>query len=176
MASVRLSVFNDSTFNMSNALSEARDLGASSRSMLESCLQFKRAEEVFPDFHTSLFTNISPYNIAANPDIPEYTFWKVLRHMATSPELVRGIFVKLDPNRRGQFSVYVTKGETLSGSSEEKKLEVEIDTIIPVIKVGENKWKPAFCQIVGNDIWPLLFEKAIMKCFKSMNILMSRLC
>lgn len=175
MASVRLSVFNDSTFNMQNALSEARDLGATSRSMLERCLHFKRAEEVFPDFHTSLFTNISPYDIAPNPDIPEYTFWKVLRHLATAPELVRSIFVKLDPNRRGQFSVYVTKEETSGSSTEEKKIEVEIDTVIPVIKIGENQWKPAFCQIVGNDIWPLLFEKAIMKCFKSMNILMSKL-
>lgn len=175
MASIRLSVFNDSTFNLQNAISDAREVGSSSRSLLERCLQFKRAEELFPDFQSHLFTNISPDAIQPNPDIREYNFWRILKHLATAPELVRSLFVKLDDNRRGQFSVYVTKEDRDTLKAEDKKTEIEIDTMIPVIKIGENQYKPAFCQIVGKDIWPLLFEKAVMKAFRSLSLMMCRL-
>ena len=173
MSALRLSVFNDSTFNIQHAISEAREVGASSRSLLERCLQFKRAEEIYPNFQANLFTNISPNAIMPNHDIREYTFWRILKHLATTPELVRSLFVKLDDNRRGQFSVYVTKEERGALRAEDKKMEIEIDTVIPVIKIGENQYKPAFCQIQGNDIWPLLFEKAVMKAFRSLSLMMS---
>lgn len=174
MASIRLSVFNDSTFNLQNAVSEAREVGASSRSLLERSLQFRRAEEIYPNFQANLFTNINPHAIQPNPLIREYTFWRVLKHLATAPELVRSLFVKLDDNRRGQFSVYVTREDRAAQRAEDKKTEIEIDTVIPVIKIGENQYQPAFCQIVGNDIWPLLFEKAVMKAFRSLSLMMSK--
>lgn len=174
MSSLRLSVFNDSTFNLQTAVSEAREVGASSRSLLERSLQFRRAEEIYPNFQANLFTNISPNAIQPNPLIREYTFWRVLKHLATAPELVRSLFVKLDDNRRGQFSVYVTKEDRGVQKAEDKKAEIEIDTVIPVIKVGENQYQPAFCQISGNDIWPLLFEKAVIKAFRSLSIMMCK--
>lgn len=163
--SLRLSVFNDHSFDIRKAIEENKDLASSSKQHLSGGLVIKRAEEVFPNFEQSLLRGISSEAINPNPSIPEYTFWKVIKHLASTPQLVKRLFVMKDEEKRRRYSLYI--------GTAEKKVEIEIDTSLPFFQLPNGSLEPAFCQINNGDIWPLLFEKACVKAL-GMNILFTK--
>ena len=159
-----MSVFSDVNFKTASLLNDIRDIGITTRDTLTSKLQWKRADEVVPGFQKFIGTQIHPDAIGPNPSLPDYTFWKVLKHMASSPELVRSLFVIRNEDNRGKYSMYVGVGD--------EKQEIEIDTNIPVLVGMDGKPSPGFCTITNNDIWPILFEKAVLKAYGTASILM----
>lgn len=161
MSNFRQSVFNDHSFNPNLLTADLRTVDARTRDLLNRSVQWTRAEEIYGNFGPNLFREIDPKVIGPSTNIPEYTFWKVLRHMASHPELVRSVFVIRDEERSGRYSMYVWKDNS--------RVEVEIDTVIPTIN-GQH----AFCQVTSSDIWPILFEKAVVKAYGSLAILFGR--
>ena len=89
MSSLRLSVYTDSTFNANQALGDLNEVPQASKDYILSQVKWIRAEEVIPNFRQYFLKQIDPKCIRGNPDIPDYTFWKVIKHLASSPDLVR---------------------------------------------------------------------------------------
>lgn len=155
--SIRLSVFQDASFNFQNLQHSTIGLSPQSVGHIQK-VELVNAEEVLPDFRQSFLTDFDPDKIGPNPAIPEYTFWRVLKHLASAPELVKSMFVVKDEERRGKYSLYLNNG----GPTPK---EVEIDTRIPIIKQLAGKPLQAFTSVNSADLWPLFIEKAIIKEF-----------
>lgn len=156
MASFRSQVYSDASFNPGNSLGDLRDLPPQSKEYILSNVTWHRVEEVMPNFGNSFLKHFDPDAIRGNPSLPNYTFWRVLKHLASFPELVRSLFVVCNEDNRGRFLVYV-------GNGPDSKKDFEVDTRLPFVTDQSGNLIPAFCQIGNEDIWPLIFEKAVLK-------------
>jgi hypothetical protein len=154
MSSIKASVFFDSKFqpDMTRFL-DTEQITKPDKETLKTIV-YKRAEEVYPNFQNALFTNIRPESIKKNSLLPNVRLWMALKHLAHYPVLVKNMFLLKSDEKRGKYTVYLNKRGV--------KVEVEIDTMLPFIRAYEGLI-PAFTQIDGDDIWPLLVEKAISK-------------
>lgn len=154
MSSIKASVFFDTKFqpDMTRFL-DTEVITKPDKETLRTIV-YKRAEEVYPNFHSSLFTNIRPEAIKRNSLLPNVRLWMTLKHLAHYPVLVKNMFLLKNDEKRGKYTVYLNRRGV--------KVEVEVDTQLPFLKAYEGLI-PAFTQVEGDDIWPLLVEKAISK-------------
>lgn len=125
---------------------------------------WRRVEDLPQYSATQFLQNINIHSIEPNPNF-KFSFWKVLRTLATKPNLILSIFEEVD-QRKGKYTVRLFDNM--------RPVSITVDSNIPLIKSQSMGFENLMTVAPTQDYWPLILEKAVAKLLGGYDIVQSK--